>query len=64
MRENRIEKTVINSHVDIENQIIELDVVKKIDEMIVNHHKEIMNLKEKAVQDGLIKLGWTPPNSR
>jgi len=47
--------------IDILNQKIEIGVVEKMDGMITNHYKEIIDLKEKMIRDALIALGWTPP---
>lgn len=54
-------KSIFTPKIDIEKQIIEIDVVDKMNEAIVNHYKEIIDLKEKMIRDALIALGWTPP---
>jgi hypothetical protein len=61
MKNTFIGKTIIKPYVDVENQTIELDIVEKMNEQIVNHHKEIIDIKEKIIRDALIQLGWTPP---
>lgn len=61
MENTLIGKTVIKPYVDIEKQTIELDITEKMNEKIVNHYKEIIDLKEKIIREALIKLGWTPP---
>ena len=53
--------TTLSSKIDILNQKIEIDVVNKMDDMVIKHNKEIIDLKEKMIRDALIELGWTPP---
>lgn len=53
--------TTLSPKVDIINQKIEIDVVEKMNGMIVNHNKEIIDLKENMIRAALIALGWTPP---
>lgn len=40
------------------------DVEEKINDMVVNHYKDVLNFKEKTVKDALIALGWTPPEEK
>ena len=56
-----ISTSTLSPKIDLLNEKIEIDVLEKMDGMITNHYKEIINLKEKMIRDALIALGWTPP---
>jgi hypothetical protein len=40
---------------------IEEHIASPFDEVIGNYYKTIVNTKDKMIRDGLIALGWTPP---
>jgi hypothetical protein len=61
MEKSFLSTSTFTPKIDILNQKIEIDVVEKMDGIITNHYKEILDLKEKMVRDSLIALGWTPP---
>ncbi len=61
MEKSFLSTTTLSSKIDILNQKIEIDVVNKMDDMVIKHNKEIIDLKEKMIRDALIELGWTPP---
>ena len=43
------------------DSLIEMKTHKKIDGIWIQISHEVLQLKEKAIRDALIKLGWTPP---
>lgn len=61
MEKSFLGTTTLSSKIDILNQKIEIDVVNKMNDMVINHSNEIIDLKEKMIRDALIELGWTPP---
>lgn len=50
-------KCSISSELKGESLIIE----NRIDGLYEHYYKEIINFKEEAIREALIKLGWTPP---
>ena len=40
------------------------DEITIMDTLVGHAVKQHLDLKERAIRDGLIKLGWTPPNTR
>lgn len=61
MEKSFLGTTTLSSKIDILNQKIEIDVVNKMNDMVINRSKEIIDIKEKMIWDALIELGWTPP---
>jgi hypothetical protein len=62
-------KVTIGSSVDvaagvisINEEVIEPDLMFR-DEMVKNHVKWVIDTRDQAVREALIKLGWTPPPS-
>jgi hypothetical protein len=56
MSEHTIKYTV-TPFVDFSKETIALDVTSPSGQIA----REVMNLKERAIREGLIALGWTPP---
>ena len=56
-------KSIMNKVTNIAVAALEMDNSDIVIEIHVNEEitKEIIRLKETAIQDMLIKLGWTPP---
>jgi hypothetical protein len=56
--------SILTPKVDVMKQVIEIDVQEKMNDVVVNHYKEVINLKEKVIREALIALGWTPPDEK
>jgi hypothetical protein len=59
--ETFIGKTTITPSIDPQEQTLSFDVLETMNDKMVNHYKEIVDLKEEAIRKGLMALGWTPP---
>lgn len=62
-----VETVTITPKVDLANQVITLDEVTESPdlfnpgELMRKHVMAVIDLKDKAVQDALVQLGWRPP---
>lgn len=45
----------------LDNCVIDQEVLQKVDGVVVNTTKYILDLQQEGVRKALIDLGWTPP---
>lgn len=65
-----IQKVTITPRIDLANQVISLEEITEepdlfnVGELTQRHALAVIDLKEKAIREALISLGWAPPQSR
>jgi hypothetical protein len=53
--------TVVVTSIDVLKGVAIQDTYAILEENVIDHIEEIVATKDKALNDALIKLGWTPP---
>jgi hypothetical protein len=51
----------VKTHIDKINETIDIEESTRLNDLITDVVESRIDLKDKAVREALIKLGWTPP---
>ena len=60
--ENNFIGTKFKLNVDFDKKLLEIDERDYFNNVLSRHVKNVIDTKEKMIRDGLIALGWTPPD--
>lgn len=64
MKKNCIACIEVKPRLDRSTERLIFDCEEKMNDIVVNHYKDVVNFKEKTVKDSLVALGWTPPEEK